>query len=73
MLLDEEASEEIFHYLLLQKNFGSPRETSHDGFLPIHYAASNKSPDFCQLLIDAYPESLRAGTENDSVPFLWGL
>ena len=56
--LDDDKSEQIFHYLL-QKNHEALSETNHDEYLPLHYAASNKSPHFCKLLIDAYPESIK--------------
>jgi len=55
--LDDNTSEQIFHFLL-QRNYQALRETNHDGYLPLHRAAGDKSPLFCQLLIDAYPESL---------------
>ena len=37
----------------------SSRETNDDGKLPMHVAAGSKSANFCKLLIDAYPESVR--------------
>ena len=30
------------------------------GYLPIHSAAGNKSPEYCQFLIDAYPAGAAA-------------
>jgi len=65
--LSDEASEEIFHFLF-QKNFESLGEENHDEYLPIHYAARDKSPEFCKLLIDAYPESIKIGVDG-SLPF----
>ena len=65
--LDEEASEELFHFLL-EKKFELLREIDRDDFLSIHYAAWNKSPEFCQLLIHAYPESIMVGVDG-SLPF----
>ena len=67
--LDDDKSEQIFHYLL-QKNYEALRETNHDDYLPLHCAASNKSPRFCQLLIDAYPESLKITTDGYTPLFL---
>ena len=65
--LDEQASEELFHFIL-GKKFDLLRETDLDEYLPIHCAARHKSPKFCQLLLDAYPESLKIGVEG-SLPF----
>eukprot|EP00984_Skeletonema_dohrnii_P012057 scaffold4852_cov120-Skeletonema_dohrnii-CCMP3373.AAC.2 len=36
--------------------------STHDGFLPIHFACRNCSPKFCWKLIQAYPESIRHNT-----------
>ena len=55
--LDEVASEELFHFLL-EKKFELLRERDLDDYLPIHCAAWNKAPEFCQLLLNAYPESI---------------
>lgn len=66
--LDDVKSEQIFHYLL-QKSYESSRETNFDGYLPLHCAASNKSPRFCKLLIDVYPESLKIEDEEGCLPF----
>jgi len=65
--LDDDKSEQIFHYLL-QKNYEAVRETNHDEYLPLHYAAGHKSPRFCKLLIDAYPESIKMEAD-ECLPF----
>ena len=45
------------------------RERDGSGFLPIHYSALNmKSIEVCKVLIDTYPESIRVGTNNGSLP-----
>ena len=38
------------------------------GELPLHYAAGHKSPGFCKLLVDAYPDSVRRRSDNGSLP-----
>ena len=39
------------------------------GYLPIHLAASTKSPAFCKLLVDLYPESVMcAAAYGDQLP-----
>ena len=65
--LNDKASEEIFHFLL-QKNYGALGESNFDEHLPIHLAAGHKSPEFCRLLIDAYPESINIEADG-SLPF----
>ena len=58
--MDESAAIDILK-LLLEKH---PESIRHEdiGSLPIHIAAmASKSPEFCRLLIEAYPESERIG------------
>ena len=56
------------------------------GYLPLHKAATNKSPAFCKLLVDAYPESVKVDGDGrlpfhcacnngrpDTVEYLFGL
>jgi len=48
------------------------RERDGLDYLPIHHAvrsaANRKSLEFCKVLIDLYPESLRVGTNTGSLP-----
>jgi len=37
--------------------------------LPLHHAATNKSPAFCKVLVDAYPESVRRVNNEGYLPF----
>ena len=39
-----------------------------NGYLPIHYAVQYKSTAFCEILIDAYPESLRIELNDGNLP-----
>jgi ankyrin repeat protein len=56
--------------LLLEKCPESVRHADSLGDLPIHYAASRQSPEFCRILIEAYPGSERiAVTDSDILPF----
>ena len=48
--------------LLLERDLQSVRETRENGHLPIHLAARNNPPEFCKVLIDAYPDSVRIAT-----------
>ena len=50
-------------HLLVKMYPESVREVNGVGYLPIHIAARWRSPEFCKVLIDAYPESLRVGVE----------
>jgi len=40
-----------------------------DDNLSLHLAANNKSPAFCKLLVDAYPESVKRFNNRESLPF----
>jgi ankyrin repeat protein len=42
----------------------SVRHTARDGMLPIHIAAMKQSPEFCRILIEAYPGSERITINN---------
>ena len=45
--------------LLIESCPESVRHAASDGILPIHVAAQCQSPDFCRILIEAYPGSER--------------
>ena len=60
--LDEVNSIDILHFMI-SVDPTLVREISDDGY-PIHYAVANKSTEFCKVLIDTYPESLRVGTND---------
>ena len=69
--LDEAAALQILK-LLLKKYPDSIRHKSNDGFLPIHFAAKTKSPEFCRVLIEAYPGSERNSSNNGGLlPFYY--
>ena len=56
--------------LLLEKYPESIRHAAHDGNLPIHAAAmASKSPEFCHVLIAAYPGSERITDDKGMLPF----
>ncbi len=56
--LDDEVGLDILK-LLLEKCLESVRHAAEGGKLPIHLAAMNQSPEFCRLLIEAHPGSVR--------------
>jgi len=67
---DETTALEILK-LLLEKHPEAARLANDDG-LPIHLAlSSSKSPEFCRMLIDAYPGSERIGDVNGALPLHW--
>ena len=35
------------------------RHTNRRGHLPLHHAATKRSPEFCRMLVELYPESVR--------------
>ena len=50
--------------LLLEKHPQSIRHVDNKDNLPIHIAAMSKSPEFCRVLIEAYPGSERIATND---------
>ena len=55
--------------LLIEKCPESVRHVA-GGELPIHSAARYQSPEFCRILIEAYPESERMANNKGALPFL---
>ncbi len=47
--------------LLIEKYPEAVRHADNDGYLPIHFVAGFRSPEFCQVLIEAYPGSEQIG------------
>lgn len=56
----ERCPESVRHTTEINPNLGS---------LPIHFAAAYQSPEFCRLLIDAYPGSERMANDDGRLPF----
>jgi len=54
--------------LMLATDPGLVRERDGSGDLPIHTAASGQSFDFCKVLIDLYPESLKVEGSDGYLP-----
>jgi len=44
------------------------RQVGESGSLPIHHAAKSRSPAFCEVLINAYPEALKIQDEHGRLP-----
>ena len=65
--LGEAASIDILQFMV-DADPGLVREMGDDELLPIHHATYGKATSFCQVLIDAYPESLRVGTRSGMLP-----
>ena len=68
--IDDEVATDILKLLLEAHPNSVSDQNNDDGELPLHLAANNKSPAFCKLLVDAYPESVRRGGSgaNGSLP-----
>ena len=64
--VDEATAKQILR-LLIEKCPEAVRHADSHGYLPIHLGASRgrRSPDFCRVLIEAYPGSERMGTSAD--------
>ena len=60
---------------LIEKYPGAVLHADNNGSLPIHLASVTKSPEFCQVLIDAAPDSIRSKDKNGWSPlhFLCGV
>ena len=63
--IDDTVALEILRFML-DVNPSLSREG--EDYLPIHTAAGSMSFEFCKVLINAYPESLRVGTSDGSLP-----
>ena len=57
--------------LLLETCPESAQCGTHDGDLPIRFAVRHRSPDFCCMLIQKFPESIQH--EVNGVPFLYHI
>ena len=67
--LDDTASLDILQFMLeIDPNLLREVGNGDYGRLPLHNAVANKSTAFCKILIDAYPESLRIGSGDGSLP-----
>ena len=69
--IDDEVAIDILKLLLKAQPDLVTRSTDEDDGrkLPLHKAATNRSPAFCKILVDAYPESVRRGDGCGSLPF----
>ena len=56
--VDEAAATQILKFLL-EKHSEAVRHENNIGYLPIHFASGRRSPEFCRVLIEAYPGSER--------------
>jgi len=69
--MDDEVELEILKLLLdAYPDSVSEVDPEWDAELPIHKAARNMSRGCCELLVDAYPESVRSPSGAGSLPFL---
>ena len=53
---------------LLEKHQEAVRHVDNEGHLPIHIASGRRSPEFCRVLIEAYPGSERITYANGALP-----
>eukprot|EP00986_Skeletonema_menzelii_P004056 scaffold1335_cov132-Skeletonema_menzelii.AAC.3 len=57
--MDEAAAIKILEFLV-EKYPSAVWHADNDGSLPIHLASRWRSPEFCQVLVDAAPDSIRS-------------
>ncbi len=67
-IMDDEVGLEILR-LYLERCPESVSHAAEGGILPIHTAAAAQSPEFCHILIDAYPGSERITYGIGALPF----
>jgi len=67
--IDDEVAMEVLDLLLTAQPDLVTRTTDEGDELPVHKAATNRSPAFCKILMDAYPESVRRVDSDGSLPF----
>ena len=58
---------EIVRILIEASHESVLQPTEDEEYLPIHYAASDRSPEICTLLLNAYPESWKIGNRTEGV------
>jgi ankyrin repeat protein len=66
--IDETTSLEIFKFLVGKHPESVRHRTEFLGSLAIHYAAAYRSRNFCEALINEYPESVSLVNENGNAP-----
>ena len=66
--IDDSVSRSILKLLLEAYPDSAMQVETEYGELPLHRAAYNKSPAFCKLLVDAYPESVKRGDVSNCLP-----
>lgn len=66
--LNEEVGLEILNYFI-ERCPESVRHADNSGNLSIHAAAMCQSPEFCRLLVEAYPGSERITNDRGLLPF----
>ena len=65
---DEDNAVQILKLLIEKYPEAVQHHDDKNGYLPIHVASVRRSPEFCRLLIDAAPDSVRRVTNNGMMP-----
>ena len=68
--MDDEVAKDVLNLFLEAQPDLVTHIEDELGYLPIHSAATNKSQAFCKILVDAYPESVRIGDGDGSLPII---
>ena len=68
--LNESVSLQILQFMLHNADSNILREGEEDGNLPLHLAVHTKSTQFCKIMIDAHPNSLRETNKGGNTPLL---
>ena len=66
--IDDSVSRSILNLLLEAYPDSAMQAETEYGELPLYRAVTNKSPAFCKILVDAYPESVKMGGRINKLP-----
>ena len=70
--IDKEIAVQILKFFL-ERCPEAVRHTTDNGNLPLHFAVANQSPEFCRILIEAYPGSEQMTGVQGILPFHWAI
>ena len=71
LIMKDEAAIDVLNLLLkaYPDSVTQADDESEQDHIPLHKAVTNKSPAFCKVLVDAYPESVKRPNNYGCLPF----
>ena len=67
--VNEASSVEILKFLIEKYPEGA-RRVDNKGRIPLHFASEGRSPEFCRVLVEAYPGSEQIPADNNVLPLV---